>query len=130
MEVQLFESAFSVFNSVCVSDMMINNRGTSRIRRPLAPSPPSPLLLLPTRRSSARPLELALEASAIVFSFESLLSSDDRYLNMERQRRKLSGSQNRERKIGKEKECAGMKESFSKWLKDSRFYVSVSRRGL
>jgi hypothetical protein len=32
---------------------------------------------------------------------------------MERQRRKLSGSQNRKRKIEKEKECAGMKESFS-----------------
>ena len=29
---KLFESAFSVFNSVCVNDMMINNRGTSQIR--------------------------------------------------------------------------------------------------
>jgi hypothetical protein len=36
---------------------------------------------------------------------------------MERQRRKPSGSQHRKRKIGKEKGCAGMKESFSKWLK-------------
>ena len=54
--------------SVCVHGMMINNRGTSLIRRPPAPSPPSPLL--PTRRSSGRPLDYALEASARVSSFE------------------------------------------------------------
>ena len=46
------------------------------------------------------------------------------------ERRKLSRSENGKKKIGKEKECAGMKESFSKWLKDSIFYVSVARGGL
>ena len=45
MEVKLFESAFSVYNSVCVNDMLINNnRGTSLIRRP--PRSYASLLLL------------------------------------------------------------------------------------
>lgn len=39
---------------------------------------------------------------------------------MERQKIKLSGAQNRKRKREKEKDFAGMKKSFSKWLKDSR----------
>ena len=58
MEVKKIKSAFSVFNSVCVHDMMINNRGTSL------------MALLHTRRSSGRPLDHALEASARVSSFE------------------------------------------------------------
>ena len=128
MEVKLFKSAFSVFNSVCVHDMMINNRRTSMIRRPPAPSPPSPLL--PTRRSSGRPLDYALEASARVSLFEQYCHLMTRTSIWRGREESPRGHNIEKQRLGKEKGCAGMKESFSKWLKDSRFYVSVSRGGL
>jgi len=39
---------------------------------------------------------------------------------MERQKKKLSGAQNRKRKREKDKVVGGMKKSLSMWLKDSR----------
>ena len=110
MEVKKIKSAFSVFNSVCVRDMMINNRGTSLIRRPprsFASLPPPPHTALQWAPPGPRPG--GERQSVFIWT---VLSSDDTYLNMERQRRKPSGSQHRKRRIGKEKGCAGMKKSF------------------